>query len=139
MHTWGDGIDPQPPRLAAADAAIEQIDLFGDFLEQRVERLVQELKAGDLGVVQVDDSGAALGLVHARLAQRVTQPLWRLLARPLGRSASASLRLRPHMMCNLAIERGNARAPGRAARGIILKPRFGGASCPRTTQTGYHG
>jgi hypothetical protein len=52
----GDGIDPQPPRLAAADAAIEQIDLFGDFLEQRVERLVQELEPGDLGVVQVERS-----------------------------------------------------------------------------------
>src|SRR5262245_47162615 len=36
----GDGIDPQPRRDAAADAAIEEIDLFGDFLEQRAERLV---------------------------------------------------------------------------------------------------
>jgi hypothetical protein len=30
----------------------------------------------------------------------------------LGLSASASLRLRPHMMRNLAIERGKARAMG---------------------------
>ncbi len=91
----GDGVDPQPRRLAPADAAIEQIDLFGNFLEQRVERLVQEFEPGDLGVVQIDDDAAALGLIDARLAQRFLEPL---RGGSLGRSAvSASLRLRPHM------------------------------------------
>jgi hypothetical protein len=41
----GDGIDPQARRLSPADAAIEQVYLSGDFLEQRVERLVQQLRA----------------------------------------------------------------------------------------------
>ena len=105
----GDGIDPQPRRLAPADAAIEQIDLFGDFLEQRVERLVEELEPGDLGVVQVDDDTAALGLIDARLAQRVPQPLWRL-ARPLGVGVFAFAT--PHDR-NLAIDGGKTRAPAR--------------------------
>jgi len=116
----GDGIDPQPRRLAAADAAIEQIDLFGDFLEQRVERLVQKLEPGDLGVVEVDDDGAALGLIHARLAQRVPQPLRRLFARPLGIGVFAFTT--PHD-CNLAIERGKARAMGRRQRDYLARDR----------------
>src|SRR5262245_35017135 len=110
----GDGIDPQPRRLAPADAAIEQIDLFGDFLEQRVERLVQDLEPGDLGVVQVDDDAAALGLLDARLAQRILEPL-RRLARPLGVGVGVLAFTTPHDR-NLAIEAGKARAPARRWR-----------------------
>ena len=46
----GDGVDPQPRRLAPADAAVEQVDLGGDFREHRIERLVDELEARHLGV-----------------------------------------------------------------------------------------
>src|SRR5262245_53520502 len=74
----GDGVDPQPRVLAAADAAIEQVDRLRNLVEQRIERLVQELEASDLGVVQVDDDGRSLGVIDARLAQRIAQPRRRL-------------------------------------------------------------
>ena len=41
----GDGVDPQPRRVAAAHAAIEQIDLGRNFGKQRIERLVQQFEA----------------------------------------------------------------------------------------------
>ena len=40
----GDGVDPQPRSFAAADAAVEQIDIRRNFGEQRIERLVEEFK-----------------------------------------------------------------------------------------------
>ena len=74
-------VDPQPRRLAPADAAIEQVDLARDLVEYGIERLVQQLEAGDLGIVQVDDDGGALGVIDARLAQRIAQALRGLVRR----------------------------------------------------------
>ena len=72
----GDRVDPQPRRLAPTDAAVEQIDPGGNFGEHRVERLVQQLKPGDLGVVQIDHDACALGLIDACLPQRFLESLW---------------------------------------------------------------
>ena len=51
----GDGVDPQPRRVAAADAAVEKLDLRRDFGEQRIERLVEQFEPRELGVAQIDD------------------------------------------------------------------------------------
>ena len=67
-------VDPQPRRFALADAAIEQVDLFGDLREQRIERLVQNLEPRDFGVAQFDDDAGAIGGLDPRLAQRIAQP-----------------------------------------------------------------
>src|SRR5271166_2311057 len=40
----GDRVDPQPRRFATADPAIKQIDRGGNFLEQWIERLVENFK-----------------------------------------------------------------------------------------------
>ena len=69
-----DHVDPQPRRFALADAAIEQVDLFGDLREQRIERLVQNLEPRDFGVAQFDDDAGAVGGLDPRLAQRIAQP-----------------------------------------------------------------
>ena len=63
----GDGVDPQPRRVAAAQAAVEQIDLRRNFGEQRIERFVQQFEARHLGVAQIDDDAGALGRLDARL------------------------------------------------------------------------
>ncbi len=41
----GDGVDPQPRRFAAGDAAVEQIDVRRNFGKQRIERLVREVSS----------------------------------------------------------------------------------------------
>ncbi len=64
-------VDPQPRRLAATDAAIEQIDVGRNFREQRIERLVQQLEPRHFGVAQVDDNAGALGGLDARLVHRL--------------------------------------------------------------------
>ena len=69
-----DDVDPQPRRLALADAAIEQVDLFGHLREQRIERLVHDLEPRHFGVAQFDDDAGAIGGLDPRLAQRVAQP-----------------------------------------------------------------
>jgi hypothetical protein len=50
----GDGIDPQPRRLAPADAAVEKIDLCRDFGEDRIERFVEQFEPGKFRIAQVD-------------------------------------------------------------------------------------
>ena len=70
----GDDVDPQPRRIALADAAIEQIDLGRDLREQRIERLVENLQPRHLGVAQVDDDAGAVGGLDPRLPQRIAQP-----------------------------------------------------------------
>ena len=57
------------------DAAVEQVDVRGDFREQRVERVVEEFEPRHFGVAQIDDNAGALGRLDARLAQGVLQPL----------------------------------------------------------------
>ena len=69
-----DDVDPQPRRLALADAAVEQIDIGGHLREQRIQRLVQDLEPRDFGVAQIDDDAGAIGRLDPRLAQRVAQP-----------------------------------------------------------------
>ena len=69
----GDDVDPQPRRFALADAAIEQIDLFGNLREQGIERLVQDFEPGHFGVAQIDDDAGAIGGLDPRLPQRIAQ------------------------------------------------------------------
>jgi len=59
--------------IALADAAIEQIDLFGNLQKQRIERLVQNLKPGHFGVTQIDDDADAIGSLDPRLPQGIAQ------------------------------------------------------------------
>ena len=44
-----------------------------NFLEQRIERFVQELKPRHFGVAQIDDDAGALGGLDARLIHRLFQ------------------------------------------------------------------
>ena len=74
-----DHVDPQPRRLALADATIEQVDLFGDLREQRIERLVQDLEPGHLGIAQFDHDAGAVGGLDPGLPQRIAQPVGRML------------------------------------------------------------
>ncbi len=69
-----DHVDPQPRRIALADAAIEQIDLIRNLREQRVERLVENFEPGHFGVAQIDHDAGAIGSLDPRLAQRIAQP-----------------------------------------------------------------
>ena len=64
----GDHVDPQPRRIALADAAIEQIDLFGNLREQRIERLVENFEPGHFGIAQIDHDAGAIGRLDPRLA-----------------------------------------------------------------------
>ena len=70
----GDDVDPQPRRIALADAAVEQVDLFGDLREQGIQRLVQDFEPRHFGVAQVDDDAGAIGGLDPRLPQRIAQP-----------------------------------------------------------------
>jgi hypothetical protein len=49
-------IDPQPWRLTAADAAIEQIDLRRHLREYRIECLVEKFETRHFGVPQIDST-----------------------------------------------------------------------------------
>ena len=69
----GDSVDPQSRRLAAADTAIEQIDLARNFRKQRIKRFVEEFEPRHLGIAQIDDDAHALGRVDARLMHRLLQ------------------------------------------------------------------
>ena len=69
----GDDVDPQPRHVAAADAAVEQLDVGGNVLEQRIERLVEQFEPRQLGVAQIDDDAGTLGRLDARLAHGVLQ------------------------------------------------------------------
>src|SRR5712675_2973298 len=71
----GDDVDPQPRGNAAGDAAVEHLDGVGNLGKQRIERLVEKLETGDLGVAQIDDDPCAFGGFDPGLAQRVAQPL----------------------------------------------------------------
>ena len=73
-----DGIDPQPRGVAAAYAAVEQLDLRRDVGKQRIKRLVQEFEPRDLGVAQIDDDAGTLGRLDARLVHRLLQRRARL-------------------------------------------------------------
>ncbi len=69
------GIDPQPRRIALADAAIEQIDIRGNFREQRdPARFVEDFEAGDFGIAQVDHDADTVRSLDPGLAQGVAQP-----------------------------------------------------------------
>ena len=68
-----DDVDPQPRHVAARQAAVEQIDVLGDFVEHRIERVVEQFEAGDVGVAQIDHDGGALGRLDARFAHRVLE------------------------------------------------------------------
>ncbi len=75
-HDMGHHIDPQPRRLALADAAIEQIDLIRNLRKQGVERVVENFEAGDFGIAQIDHDTGAIGSLYTRPPQRIAQPHW---------------------------------------------------------------
>jgi hypothetical protein len=69
----GHHIDPQPRRLALADAAIEQIDLIRNLRKQGIECLVENFKPGHFGIAQVDHDAGAIGGLDPRLPQGIAQ------------------------------------------------------------------
>ena len=69
----GDNVDPQARRLALADAAIEQIDLARDLIEQRIERVVENLQPRHLGIAQIDHHPGAVCGLDPGLSQRLAQ------------------------------------------------------------------
>ena len=79
-----DHVDPQPRRLALADAAIEQVDVFWHLSKQRIERLVQDLEPGDFGIAQLDHDAGTIGGLDPRLAERIAQPRRSYLAPVAG-------------------------------------------------------
>ena len=78
------------PRLIAA---IEQFDVLGDFLEHRIERVVEQFEARDVGVAQIDHDGGALGRLDARLAHCILERI----AGAAGAASSSGFLLRPHI------------------------------------------
>ena len=68
-HDMGDHVDPQPRRIALADAAVEQVDLLGHLREQGIERLVENLEPRHLGIAQIDHDAGAVGGLDPRLPQ----------------------------------------------------------------------
>jgi len=68
-----DHVDPQPRRLALADAAVEQVDPLGHLRKQGVERLVQDFEPRDLGIAQLDHDTGAVGGLDPRLPQGIAQ------------------------------------------------------------------
>jgi hypothetical protein len=55
IATWRDSVEPQPRRIALADAAVEQIDIRRCFIEQRIKRLVEQLKPRHLRITEIHD------------------------------------------------------------------------------------
>ena len=68
-----DHVDPESRRIAAADAAVEQIDGVGNFGEQRIERFGEDFQPRHFGVAQVDDDAGAIGRLDPCLAQGIAQ------------------------------------------------------------------
>src|SRR5262245_66009689 len=68
-----DDINPEPRYVTFADTAIEQFDIVRNFLEQRIQRIVEKLKPRDVGVTQIDDDSRAFGGFDARLANSILQ------------------------------------------------------------------
>ena len=73
-HHMRHHIDPQPRRIALADAAIEQVDLVRHLGKQRVQRLVQNFEPGHFSIAQIDDDAGAIRGLDPRLAQGIAQP-----------------------------------------------------------------
>ena len=95
-----DGVDPQPRRIAPADAAVEQVDLRRHFVKQRIERLVEQFEPRQLGVAQIDDDARLLGDLDAGLADGLLQA--RRARRASGACASQPCAFVPHMGGNLS-------------------------------------
>src|SRR6202012_5563984 len=72
-HDMCDHVDPEPRRLALADASIEQIDLVRHLRKQGIERLVEYLQPPDFGVSQVDDHPGAVRRLDPRPMQGIAQ------------------------------------------------------------------
>ena len=94
-------VDPQPRRIALADAAVEQVDLRGDLRKQRIERLAENFQPGHFGVAQIDHDAGAVGRLDPRLAQRIAQPDRRRLAQRLPVSCASDIRKRPSAFAGL--------------------------------------
>src|SRR6476620_6762223 len=90
----GDGVDPKPRRITVADRAVEQIDVGGSFLEQRVECIIQEFEPGEFGIAKIDDNARLFGELDAGLADSLFERPGRCR---LGRRRFSSLALSaPH-------------------------------------------
>ena len=73
-HDVRDHIDPEPRRIAPADAAVEQIDVVGNLGKQRIERLGENLQPRDFGITQVDHHAGTVRCLDAGLTQGIAQP-----------------------------------------------------------------
>jgi hypothetical protein len=93
-HHMGDGVDPQPRRITVTDHAIEQVDVGRRFLEQRIERIVQEFEPGEFGIAKIDHDTRLFGDLDAGFADSLFQRPRRAAS---GADASATLRFLPHM------------------------------------------
>ena len=92
-HDMGDDIDPQPRRIALADAAVEQIDLFDRGISQgetprlwidvvahvmmgrdkRIYRFVQDTRFGRTVIAESHDVEAIVGAVTDYVARRMIE------------------------------------------------------------------
>jgi len=50
-----DDVDPQARSVALAHAAIEQVHVVGNLVEQRIERIVEQIEPRNIRIPQVDD------------------------------------------------------------------------------------
>ena len=67
-------IDPQPWRVAMTNATVEKLDIGRNIGEQRVQGFVEQFKAGELRIAQIDDDAAALRTLDTRRADGVLEP-----------------------------------------------------------------
>src|SRR4029077_19821077 len=72
-HHMRHHVDPQPRRLAIADAALEQVDSVRYLRKQGIERFVHYFEPGDLGIAEIDDHAGAIGGLDPRLVKRIAQ------------------------------------------------------------------
>jgi len=77
-----DGIDPQARSVAARQTAIEQVNTIRNFRKHWIELFIEELKARNLGVPQIDDHAGALRRLDAGVAHGVAQGLCLVRHRP---------------------------------------------------------
>jgi hypothetical protein len=109
----GQRVDPQLRCLAAADAAIKQINFRRHFREQRIERLIEKLEPRQFGIAQIDDDVGAFGGFDTRLMDRLFQRRRRLCVCRRGVLRFAT----PHAVHTvLRTGRYNQERPSRNAR-----------------------
>ena len=71
----GDDVDPQARNIPFAYATIEQIHIVGDFVEQRIKRIVQQFQARNIRVAHVNNNCRPLGRFDASFTNGIFQRL----------------------------------------------------------------